>query len=105
MHECKYSVKVDSAAYEKMYEHFRFLARISVLAAERLYAAYEEALRFLEYSPEICPSYISKNETDVDLKFKLFGKRYRIVFEIIDNAVYVYDVQDCRQDMDKSLVD
>ena len=33
------------------------------------------------------------------------GKRYRAVFEIIDNNVYVYDIQDCRQDTDKSLVD
>jgi hypothetical protein len=88
-----------------MYGHFRFLARVSVLAAERLYTAYEDALRFLEHSPEICPRYITQKMPDADLKYKLFGKRYRIVFEIIGNAVYVYDIQDCRQDTDKSLVD
>jgi len=31
-------------------------------------------------------------------------QRYRIVFEILDGTVYIYDIQDCRQDVDKSLV-
>jgi hypothetical protein len=105
MHENEFIVHVDSAAYDKMYEHFRFLARVSVSAAERLYLAYEEALCFLGQSPEICPRYIVQKKTDADLRYKLLAKRYRIVFEIIGNTVYVYDIQDCRQDADKSLVD
>jgi len=82
-----------------------FLSRVNEPAAERLYMAYNEALGFLAQNPEACPSYIPQKPIDADLKYKIFAKRYRIVFEIIENEVYVYDVQDCRQDTDKSLVD
>jgi hypothetical protein len=41
---------------------------------------------------------------DAQLRYKLFGKRYRIVLEIVGNAVYVYDIQDCRQDVDKNII-
>ena len=41
---------------------------------------------------------------DVQLRYRLFGKRYRIVFEIVGNSVYIYDIQDCRQDSDKNLM-
>jgi mRNA-degrading endonuclease RelE of RelBE toxin-antitoxin system len=34
----------------------------------------------------------------------LSGKRYRIVYQIADDTIYVDDVQDCRQDDDKNLV-
>ena len=41
---------------------------------------------------------------DVQLRYRLFRKRYRIVFEIVGNSVYIYDIQDCRQDSDKNLL-
>ena len=103
----KYNVQVSSAAYNKLYQHSRFLARVSVPAAERLYADFNEAGKFLENHPESCPQYITLISTDANLKYKLFGdkNRYRIVFEIIGNIVFAYDIQDCRQGTDKSLID
>ena len=101
----KYNVFVSPPADRKLAHHIEFLSRVSESAAKRLYMAYDDALGFLEQSPEVCPSYIPQKPIDADLKYKIFAKRYRLVFEIIDNAVYVYDVQDCRQDTDKSLVD
>jgi hypothetical protein len=81
------------------------LSRASEPAAERLYCAYDEAIHFLERTPEMCPAYIPQKPIAADLKSKLFAARYRIVFEIIGSEVYVYDIQDCRQDVDKSLVE
>jgi len=100
----KYQVFVDPQADRKLAAHIEFLARISEAAAVRLYNEYEEALNFLKDSPASCPLYIPQKPIEAKLKYKLFGKRYRIVFEIIDNKVYIYDIQDCRQDIDKSLV-
>jgi len=100
----KYNVFVSPPADRKLAHHIEFLSRVSESAAERLYVEYKEALGFLGQSPEICPLYIPQKSIDADLKYKLFAKRYRIVFEIIDSEVYVYDIQDCRQDEDKSLV-
>jgi len=87
----KYSVRVAGAAYDRMYSHVEFLARVSVMAAERLYLELEEALAFLEDSPKSCPIYILKKPIDAELRYKLFSKRYRCIFEIIGNAVYKRD--------------
>ena len=87
-----------------MASHIHFLARVSVPAAERLYDAYEEALGALAENPRGYPRYESHGKIAAQLHFKLFEKRYRIVFEILDGTVYIYDIQDCRQDVDKSLV-
>jgi hypothetical protein len=100
----KYKVFVDPQADYKLAAHIEFLARVSEMAAVRLYQAYEEALGVLGTRPESCPLYMPQKPIDSELRYWLFGKRYRIVFEIIGNAVYAYDIQDCRQDTDKSLV-
>ena len=100
----KYSVSVDIAVKSKMANHARFLANVSVPAAERLRNAYYSALKSLEVNPERCPLYYPNRDIEEELRFLLFLKRYRIVFEIVGKNVYVYDVQDVRQDADKNLV-
>ena len=74
--------------------------RVSVSAAHRLNDTLDEALDFLEHSPKGCPVYMPKIPIDAELRYKLFSERYRIVFEVADNVVYVYDIQDCRQGVD-----
>ena len=44
MFQSKYFVQVDIAADEKMYNHIRFLARVSAMAAERLFVALKESI-------------------------------------------------------------
>jgi len=100
----KYDVLVDPSADQRLAIHMEFLARVSEEAAARLYKDYEEALGFLKKSPESCPLYIPKIPIDSILRYKLIGKRYRIVLEIVGNAVYVYDIQDCRKNVDKNLL-
>jgi len=99
-----YQVLVDPSADRRLAHHAEFISRVSESAAVRLYEAYEEALRFLEYSPKSCPPYFPYAPIDAELRFKLFGKRYRLVFEIDGTTVYVYDIQDCRQNSDKNLI-
>ena len=84
----EYAVHVDSAASHQMFVHVRFLAQVSVSAAERLYDALEKAIDSLKHNPTICPPYTTKFPTDAELRYKLCAKRYRIVFEIIGKAVY-----------------
>ena len=100
----KHNVFVEPSADRRLAVHIEFLARVSENAAVRLYKDYEESLGFLEYNPQSCPFYTPKMPVEAKLRYKLFGKRYRIVFEIIGDAVYVYDIQDCRQNTDKNLV-
>ena len=104
MAEHKYKVSVDSAVNDRILKHVRFLARVSIPAAERLYDALAKAIIELENNPKSCPKYTSTSLTGVELRYKLCHKRYRIVFEIVNDNVYVYDIQDCRQDTDKNLL-
>jgi hypothetical protein len=99
-----YHVLIDPLADRKLAAHIEFLARVSETAAIKLYKDYEEALVFIGSSPLSCPLYMTLIQTDAEFRYKLFGKRYRIVFEIVSNMVYVYDIQDYRQDTDKNLL-
>ena len=104
MPSTRYVVKVDTAAYFKMYAHEHFLAQVSVPAAQRLHDAFESALNSLEENPCGYLRYEPHSKIEAELHRMLFAKRYRIVFEIRGDTVYIYDVQDCRQDIDKNLV-
>jgi len=100
----EYNVYVIPAAAEKLIAHVRFLAQVSVSAAERLHDNLYEAVCSLEFNPERYPRYFPQIPIEAELRCCLCAKRYRIVFEVTDGAVYVYDVQDCRQDTDKNIV-
>ena len=104
MEHKRYRVFIEPSADRRLAGHFEFLARVSEDAAFRLYDEYEDAIGYLEVSPESCPAYSPKIPIDAQLRYKLFGKRYRIVFEICGNDVYAYDIQDCRQDFDKNIL-
>ena len=99
-----YHVLVEPMADRKFAYHIEFLARVNELAAAQLYESYEEAIEYLQSTPESCPPYFPQLPSDSELRCKLFGKRYRIVFEILGDEVYIYDIQDCRQDEDKNLI-
>ncbi len=100
----RHKVYVAPMADRKLVSHLEFLSRVSLLAAEHLYIAYEKALGFLAETPASCPLYTLLQPIGTEIRYKLFGKRYRIVFEIIADTVYIYDIQDCRQNINKNLI-
>ena len=104
MDSSHYHYFIDPVANQKLAEHIEFLARVSEIAAVELYDEYKKAIEYLESFPESCPPYYPSVPIDAKLRYKLFSKRYRIVFEIVDNYVYAYDVQDCRQNDTKKLI-
>jgi hypothetical protein len=100
----KFNVSVDPKADQKLAAHLEFLARVSASAALRLYGEYKAALGFIGENAPTCPVYTPTKPIDTELHYWLFGKRYRIVFEIDGSEVPIYDIQDCRQDGDKNLI-
>ena len=104
MTHSKYAVSVDADAKTKMANHANFLAQVSISAAHRLRNAYYSALKSLEMNPQRCPLYTANSDIEEELRYLLFSNRYRIVFEVVGKAVYVYDVQDARQNVDKNLI-
>ena len=98
-----YNVIVAERADKMLISHARFLAKASKSAALRLTEEFEAVLRELGENPYQFPM-----ETDVNLpegvyRKALFCKRYKAVFMIENQNVYLDAVLDCRQDSRRLL--
>jgi hypothetical protein len=104
--EREYTVHIDPAADYKMLEHINFLKRISMSAAVRLYGKFCKEFDSLGFNPERYPRYFSPEKAvdDAMFRYNFCAKRHRLVFDVIDDVVYIHDVQDCRQHTNKNLV-
>ncbi|MDR0883508.1 MAG: type II toxin-antitoxin system RelE/ParE family toxin [Oscillospiraceae bacterium] len=91
-----YTVRIAANVRQRVDAHIAFLARVSQSAALRLMDVLFADVADLAHSPHRFPIYES-NKTQEELHWRLSAKRYRIVFSISDESVYIRDVQDCRQ--------
>ena len=99
-----YQVIVDTAANDRMAEHLEFLARVSENAVTKLLDELLTDIKSLNSSPLRNPVYNRPHLPPGKYRYMLSGKRYRIVYQVEGNTVYVDDIQDCRQDDDKNIV-
>lgn len=93
----KYIIIIDPAANDRMYDHFMFLAQVSENAAEELLNTLVDDIQSLEYMPYRNPVYNKPYLRSGKYRYMISGGRYRIVYQIDNNYVYVDDIQDCRQ--------
>jgi mRNA-degrading endonuclease RelE of RelBE toxin-antitoxin system len=100
----KYRVLVSPASNDRMYEHFLFLAQVSESAARNLLTRLIKDIQSLEYMPQRNPSFDRPFLEQGKYRYKLSFRRYRIVYQIVKDCVFVEDIQDCRQDEDKNLL-
>jgi plasmid stabilization system protein ParE len=100
----KYNLIVFSNAEKRRKEHVNFLARVNLAASVRLDSKLKKEMQKLCENPQNCRRYESEISDITNLYYKFVPKRYRIVFGIEEDTVYIYDVQDCRQDEDKKIV-
>jgi len=99
-----FTVKVAHAANDRMCEHFEFLARVNEAAAIQLIEALVSDIRSLERIPSRCPMFERAGIKKGKYRFLISAKRYRVVYQVTGDTVYVDDIQDCRQDADKDQV-
>jgi plasmid stabilization system protein ParE len=99
-----YHIIVDPAANDRMAEHIEFLARVSENAANRLLDELLAGIRPLETMPYRNPVYDRPYLPLGKYRYLISGKRYRIVYQIDRDFVFVDDIEDCRQGEDKSLL-
>ena len=93
----KYNVIVDPAANDRMFDHFEFLAQVSESAANKLLDGLLRDIRPLEYMPYRNPVYNRPYIRSGKYRYMVSCDRYRIVYQIEENVVFVDDIQDCRQ--------
>ncbi len=93
-----YQVKITKTAWEMLVFHVRFLANVSVPAANRLIDTFGEITDSLAEMPERNPWL--EHDTIPFQKYRklLFGKHYMALYQIQECTVYVTAVIDCRQD-------
>jgi len=100
----EYRVLVSPAANDRMYDHFLFLAQVSEKAAHNLLARLLKDIQSLEYMPHRNPYLDRPYLEQGKYRYKLSFRRYRIVYQIVKDCVYVDDIQDCRQDDEKNVL-
>jgi Plasmid stabilisation system protein. len=94
----QYRIIIAPAANDKMYEHFEFLAQVNEGAAKRLLSALTKGIRSLETMPHRNPPYDRPYLKTGKYRYLLAASRYRVVYQIEGDTVFVDDIQDCRQD-------
>ncbi|MCL2411960.1 MAG: type II toxin-antitoxin system RelE/ParE family toxin [Treponema sp.] len=100
----KYKLLISPAANDRMYDHFLFLAQVSEKAALTLLDKLEKDIKSLEFMPQSNPYFERPYLEERKYRYKLSYRRYRIVYQIVNGSVFVEDIQDCRQNDDKSLL-
>jgi hypothetical protein len=100
----KYRVFVSPAANDRSYAHFVFFAQVSEAAAPVLLDQFIRDIQSFEYMPQRNPYFDRPYLEQGKYRYKLSCRRYRIVYQIIKDGVFVEDIQDCRQDEGKNLV-
>jgi plasmid stabilization system protein ParE len=93
-----YDVIITETAWEQILEHARFLANVSVPAANRLIDDFVKCCDTLAFMPERCP-WLEHNDLPYQkYRKRLIGKNYMALFIINERTVYVAAVVDCRKD-------
>ena len=98
MEPTKHRVEVSQKAAQMLVSHAAFLAQVSLNAAKRLTASFQEAADSLEIMPQRCSWLKGEPIPKNGYRFLLFEKRYMLIFQISDHTVYTDYVVDCRQD-------
>ena len=93
----KYTVIIASRVDKQLLRHIEFLANVSIEAARSLRVEYVKVLDRLEDNPYQFPLETDPVLRDSGYHKAIFYKRYKAVFLIEDNIVYLDAVADCRQ--------
>ncbi len=94
----KYTVILSSRVEQMLLRHVEFLARVSVKAARRLRNEYAATVQRLEENPYQFPAEEDPNLPQGVYRRAVFAKRYKAVFKIAGDTVYLDTIVDCRQD-------
>jgi hypothetical protein len=94
----RYNVIIQSSATEMLVQCAGFLAQVSESAAERLTEEFTKQAKTLEIMPERCPFLYDRHIPERKYRKLIFEKYYMLIFQMIENNVFVDAMVDCRQD-------
>ena len=94
----KYKVIVSRRSDEMLLRHTEFLSRVSIPAARKFLIAFEELICNLEDNPFLYQTDNDPNLPSGKYRRAMFLTRYKMLYCIEEETVYVDAVVDCRQD-------
>jgi len=103
--DTEYTVIIQTPAIEMLAEHVRFLARVSEIAANRLVDEFFIKSKTLENMPERCSWLSGYSIPEKKYRKLIFESNYMLVFQVINDIVYVDAVVDCRAEFQWLLQD
>jgi len=95
-----YNVITSDAALAMLDTHIEFLAKVSTNAALNLMEVILSDIESLSQFPERFSVYENEFIAEPRYRKMLSAKRYLIIYEIINDTVFVDYIIDCRQDYD-----
>jgi hypothetical protein len=93
-----YKVIVSDRASDMLMQHVRFMAQVSLQAADKLRVKIIEAAKSLENFPERNSWLLDAVLPVRKYRKMIISKRYLIIYQIKADTVYVEYILDCRQD-------
>ena len=94
----QYTVIISDRAGEMLVQHARFLAQVSIKAADELRMDIIEAAKSLQVLPERS-SWLNDSALPANKYRKLLvDKRYLLIYQIKHDTVFIDYIVDCRQD-------
>ena len=94
-----YKLVLASRVERQLLCHFEFLLRVSAPAAKRFRREFGDTLSELAANPFQFPWEQDLNLPEGLYRTALFSKRYKILFLVENNTVYIDAVVDCRQNI------
>ena len=96
-----YDVVIARRAEKMLLSHTEFLARVSTSAARRLFADFKKVMGSLSENPFQFPFADELDAPDIPIdtyRKCLLEKRYKALFLVEGNNVYIDAIIDCRQE-------
>lgn len=97
----QYTVLIDEETHDTLAGHAAFLAKVSPPAARRLINQVYDDIASLDHNP----TRFERHDNELyppggDYRCMLTAKRYKIIYEVVDelDIVFVVNVIDCRMD-------
>jgi len=95
----KYAITLSRRVDAMLLQHVEFLARVSVPAARKFRQDYADILKRISNNPSLFPVDTDLNLPEGVYRKALFAERYKALFSVENNVVFLDAVVDCRQDL------
>lgn len=93
----KYKVILSTRARAQLLDHISFLTRVSLSAARKIRNSFDNIRRRLSDNPFQFPQDPLFSKLDLRYRGAFFEGRYKVIFIVEGNVVFVDSVVDCRQ--------